>query len=266
MEGWQTASLTFFLYIAAIALSMRGLSGRQRALAIAGSAAGLGVSAAAVAAPRPILNDWIVPPALLLLGYWTSGLLFVAPMPRVERVLQAIDERLRIRAAAGAAPRIVAELLEFAYAAVYPVIPLALVIHVSTADDPDPSRFWTVILVTDYLCFGMLPWIQTRTPRSLEDGQPWRAALRAMNLRLLGRTSIHVNTFPSGHAAEALAAALLVSTAPAPVFAAMLLVALAIAAGAALGRYHYAADVFAGWIVASLVWSAFYSSVLSGRG
>jgi hypothetical protein len=30
--------------------------------------------------------------------------------------------------------------------------------------------------------------------------------------------------------------------------------AILISAGAVLGRYHYAADVFAGWIVATCVW------------
>ena len=31
-------------------------------------------------------------------------------------------------------------------------------------------------------------------------------------------------------------------------------VALAVSAGAVLGRYHYAADAFAGWAVALIVW------------
>jgi membrane-associated phospholipid phosphatase len=34
----------------------------------------------------------------------------------------------------------------------------------------------------------------------------------------------------------------------------MSLMALAISAGAVLGRYHYAADVLAGWLVALVVW------------
>jgi membrane-associated phospholipid phosphatase len=69
--------------------------------------------------------------------------------------------------------------------------------------------------------------------------------------------SVRVNTFPSGHAAEALAAALLTTAAPAPVPILMLLNALAVSAGAVLGRYHYAVDAVAGWLVAAAVWRAF---------
>jgi membrane-associated phospholipid phosphatase len=64
-----------------------------------------------------------------------------------------------------------------------------------------------------------------------------------------------VNTFPSGHAAEALAAALLCLDAPAPVAAWMFFNAAAISAGAVFGRYHYAADALAGWLVALLVYA-----------
>jgi hypothetical protein len=254
MATWQPATAIFFVYIAAVAAWQPGLTRGKRALALAGAAVGAAAAMGTMAVPQPVLDDWIVPPLVLLVAYWTSGLLYVSPMPRVEAALMRADRALAIREVAAASPRMLAELLECAYLAVYPVVPLALAIHLTTAGAPDARRFWTVILVTDYICFGMLPWIQTRPPRLLEKGQPWHARVRACNLRLLGHTSIKVNTFPSGHAAEALAAALLVATAPAAVFAAMLLVALAISAGAALGRYHYAADVFAGWIVAAAVW------------
>jgi membrane-associated phospholipid phosphatase len=71
---------------------------------------------------------------------------------------------------------------------------------------------------------------------------------------VLGAASIRVNTFPSGHAAEALAAALLVSNAPSPVVAWMFFNALAVSAGAVFGRYHYATDAVTGWLVALAVW------------
>ncbi len=97
----------------------------------------------------------------------------------------------------------------------------------------------------------MLPWVQTRPPRALEAGDPWPSSFRALNLRLLGATSIQVNTFPSGHAAEALTAALLVLGAPAGIMVLMFVAALAVSAGAVLGRYHYLADALAGWGVAA---------------
>ena len=80
--------------------------------------------------------------------------------------------------------------------------------------------------------------------------------MRAFNLRMLGATSIQVNTFPSGHAAEGLAAALLVTAAPPAIVLAMFAAGLAVSAGAVLGRYHYLVDAIAGWIVAVLVFVA----------
>jgi membrane-associated phospholipid phosphatase len=63
-----------------------------------------------------------------------------------------------------------------------------------------------------------------------------------------------MNTVPSGHAAEALAAALLVLAAPPVLVAAMFAAAAAISVGAVLGRYHYAIDIIAGWVTALGVW------------
>jgi hypothetical protein len=255
MRVWIAASLVFFAYLLAVAPVIPGLNRRTRILAAIASLVGLAIALAAHAArPIPILHDWLVPPGLLLLGYWTSGLLFAAPMPRVEAALWAVDRWLDVEPAARATPRWLADLLEAAYAGVYLLVPLALVIHLAFAERPDPERFWTVILVTDFICFACLAWIQTRPPRALSPFQPWDTALRRLNLRLLGSTSIQANTFPSGHAAEAVAAVLLVAAAPWPISAAVAIAALLVSAGAVLGRYHYAADAFAGWAVALVVW------------
>ena len=256
MPVWGAASAAFFLYVAVAAFAVRGLTRRARTLAVAGSTAGLAIAVATGLPPAiPLLQDWLVPPALLLLGYWTSGLLFAAPMPRVEAVLAGIDRWLGVERTARMLPRWLGEVLEIAYAGVYPLVPLALVIRVLTVVPADPGRFWAVILITDFICFACLAWIQTRPPRALHAPEPWDTPVRRLNLRLLGSTSIQVNTFPSGHAAEAVAAALLVSAAPWPIAAAMAVGAALVSAGTVFGRYHYAADAIAGWIVAAVVWA-----------
>jgi hypothetical protein len=255
MFGWVAASVAFFVYVAVLAAALPRLARRARILAAAGAFAGLVLSAVATRQPDDgILIDWIVPPALLLLGYWSSGLLFSAPMPRAERALAAGDAALNVDRCARAAPRWLAELLEFAYAGVYPLIPIALIIHLATSANPDVDRFWTVILVTDYVCFAVLPWVQTRPPRAFRAVDPWVARVRQFNLRVVGKASIQVNTFPSGHAAEGLAAALLVLDAPWPLALYVAIGAVLVSAGAVLGRYHYAADAIAGWFVAIGVW------------
>jgi membrane-associated phospholipid phosphatase len=253
---WQAASFVFFLYILVI-LAWRGAGSRaagQRALV--GSLAGVAATFLAMADATPwLFTDVILPPLVLLISYWTSGLLFVAPIAAQERALEELDQRFSILHVARRLPRALAELLEAAYLGVYALVPIALVIHLLFSTPPDPPQFWAVILITDFVCFGVLPWVQTRPPRALERAEPWTSSIRALNLRLLGSTSIQVNTFPSGHAAEGLAAALLVVDAPAPIVALMMIAALNVAAGAVLGRYHYLADVFAGFVVAISVWT-----------
>lgn len=254
MTAWQAGSAVFFAYLAIIAALLPRLPGGRRRLAWTGAVIGELVVTGSWLSPHAVLNNWVLPPTLLLLAYWTSGLLFVAPMARAERMLLDFDDALRVGRIAAALPRTLAEFLEVSYMAVYPIIPIALVLHLTGTREPDAARFWAVILVTDYICFGMLPWIQTRPPRAIEARPPWGAGFRRLNLRLLGEASIQANTFPSGHAAEALAAALMVTGAGPLTVALLFVMALSISAGAVFGRYHYAADVLAGWAVALVVW------------
>ncbi|MEX2662901.1 MAG: phosphatase PAP2 family protein [Vicinamibacterales bacterium] len=247
------ASYVYFLYVAAVALVVPRLAPRARWRAVGAAAGGLLLTAVTGATTAFWLRDVLLPPALLLVAYWASGLLWTAPMPRIEARLAAIDRRLRIPERCATTPRALCEFLELAYVGVYVVIPIALILHLAYDPAPDAGRFWTVVLITDYVCFGMLPWIQTRPPRAIETGAPWRSGFRAWNERLLGHTSIGVNTVPSGHAAEAMAVALLLADAPWPIAAWMAFNALAISAGAVFGRYHYAVDALAGWAVAVIV-------------
>lgn len=250
---WQAATFIFLAYLGATALLRPRLARLTRTRTLVAVLAGAAVTFFSVALPgRGFFNTWLLPPALLFTCYWTSGLLFVAPMPSLERGLCRIDERLRIEAVSRRLPQPVVELLELAYAGVYPLIPIAL--YFALAQGVDADRFWTMIVVTDYVCFGMLPWFQTRPPRALGSPAPWRSRFRIVNQRMLDASSVQVNTFPSGHAAEALAAALLVSGGPAPLVAWMFFNAMAISAGAVFGRYHYAADALVGWVVAIIVW------------
>ena len=251
---WPAATSIFFLYAALASWVRPGVRGATRLRVTLLAAAGASGSFAAASLPSGILRTWLLPPVVLLIAYWTSGLLFVEPMPRVEALLLRVDRTLRVPQIVRRTPPWLAIALELAYVGVYPLIPIALAVHLAVAVAPDAERFWTVVLVTDFICFGMLPWIQTRPPRALEPRPPWCSSLRRFNVRMLGETSIGVNTVPSGHAAEAFAAALLVSNASAPVEGAMWLAAVAVSAGAVLGRYHFAVDAIAGWGVALLVW------------
>lgn len=253
MPSWELASAIFFTYVAVAAVALRRIDRGVRLRVLGGACLGVALDCGAlVLPPGSFARIWIMPPLLLVCAYWTSGGLFVAPMPRAEYFLHRADVALRIDRIAAATPRPIAEALECAYSSVYAVIPIALL--VALANGVDGERFWSVVLLTDYICFACLPWIQTRPPRAFRLGDPWRSSWRAINLRMLDASSIQVNTFPSGHAAEALAAVLLTSGASTPVVVAMSIAALAISAGAVLGRYHYALDAVAGWLVAVAVY------------
>jgi membrane-associated phospholipid phosphatase len=252
---WVQASILFFVYIALVATLPRYRQAGRTLAVWGGAAVGLALTVLVASIEYlPLIHDWLAAPVLLLTGYWVSGRLFVSPSVRQERLLMALDERLKVREAAAHTPRWIAELLELAYVAIYPLVLLALVIHLVQSPAANPSLFWSVILITDYICFGALPWIQTRPPRAIEPGEPWTSSLRRFNLRLMGAASVQANTFPSGHAAEALAAALLTLDAPWPIAILMWTSALGVSTGAVLGRYHYAADAVAGWLLALAVW------------
>jgi membrane-associated phospholipid phosphatase len=255
MPVWAIASVPFFVYVAGCAVLLPRIEGRARRRALVWCGAGLAIACAGAFFHLPALRLVILPPLALLAAYWSTGALWTGPMPRAERLLVHWDRRLGIERAARAMPRPLVEFLEFSYAAVYPLVPLGLAAHAVVSDAPDADRYWTVILVTDFICFGMLPWIQTRPPRALEIRAPWLSSFRAFNVRLLGETSTGVNTVPSGHAAEALAAALMLSSAPWPVASAMGIMAVGVTAGAVFGRYHFALDAVAGWAVALIVWA-----------
>ena len=83
-----------------------------------------------------------------------------------------------------------------------------------------------------------------------------RSSIRKLNLAVLDRASVQWNTFPSGHTAASLATALAVGS-DMPLAGMMLgVVAVSIASGSVVGRYHYAADAIAGAAVAVLAFMA----------
>jgi len=254
---WQAASITIFAYTAAIALARRETVPAARAVGLALTGILLTALSTLLAADG-VARQWIVPPVLLLLAYWSTGALFTTPMPDAEARLLALDRLAGVER--WGLPRAVVEVLEAAYLGVYPLIPIALWLYLRLVDGGGSDRFWTVVLVTDFLCFATLPWFQTRPPRALErpaivSPTLGSSSVRVLNQQIVGTASVQANTFPSGHAAEAFVVALLVcSGAPAWICLAMFLAAFAVSAGAVVGRYHYLLDVLTGWVVALAVW------------
>src|SRR6185295_359826 len=109
LRNWEIASYAMFVYTAILAGILRNLAPKIRARALAGSAAGLVVTTASALTPSNVLlHGWLLPPLPLLLAYWTSGLLYTAPMPRVEQALRQIDRVLGVREISSDSPRWIA--------------------------------------------------------------------------------------------------------------------------------------------------------------
>ena len=200
----------------------------------------------------------VMPLVYLLVGYWLPALMVRAPNERFEQRLLDFDRRLfglegltRFRQSA---PRVVIEYLELAYLLCYAVVPAVYAFLVLVGKDGEAiDRFWLVVLLASFLCYGLLPWIPTRAPRAVEPPiLARRSAVRQLNLTVLNRASVQWNTFPSGHTAASVATALAVAGDMPAAGVILGVVAVSIAAGSVVGRYHYAADALAGGLVALL--------------
>jgi hypothetical protein len=259
VRSFEWATLAFAAYSCVVVSVQPGLSPGRRSLI---TAASLLLGALAAGTPRApwaevvLVRDWLLPGLYLIASYRISGASFVSPMPRIERWLVAVDARLGAGTIRARLPKAAAQALELAYVLVYPLVAFGPLIALRAGGAAALERSWLLILVTDYICFGCLPWIQTRTPRGLE-GEPRTGAtrLRRVNVALMRRMSTEMNTVPSGHAAEGIAVVLALAG-PAPRAAlALLPLGLAVAAGSVVGRYHFAADALAGFVVAIAVWA-----------
>jgi membrane-associated phospholipid phosphatase len=200
----------------------------------------------------------VMPLVYLLVGYWLPALTVTEPNVRFEQRLLNIDRRLfgsdGLTRFERSAPRPVIEYLELAYLMCYAVVPAGyacLLLGGHGADTID--RFWSIVLLASFLCYGLLPWIPTRAPRAIEPPRGvGRTSIRKVNLAVLNRASVQWNTFPSGHTAASVATALAVAG-DMPLAGLVLgVVAVSIAAGSVVGRYHYAADAVAGALMATV--------------
>lgn len=253
-SGWrwmraEVVNLAFFGGMTAVAWLRRlDLARRRRVtgLGVAGVALTLVGAWTGLAAVR----EWL-PMPLMLLAYWQSGPFFVRPNEPFQRRLLDLDHRVL---AGVKPPGWIAQILELAYVFCYPLLPAGMGLLYVAGQRQAADFYWTSVLAPTYFCYALLPFLPTSPPRVLEP--PMRATgVRRLNQWLVRNASIHANTFPSAHVASTMSAALvLVLVLPAGCWIGWVLVAVAvaIAAGAVLGRYHYLADVILGAVLAAI--------------
>jgi len=253
LAGYEWLSLLFFSFFIILAW-LRPLGWRQRMNVTTLGVVGLLLLAlfswlgAQAVAFRPFL-----PLLLMPMAYWQTAH-FSAPVNEgLQRALVAMDERIFSALKRFSLPawlrRATNVYLEFAYLMVYPMVPSGLAVLYFAGVTDRVGEFWTVVLPPAYLCYATLPFIRTLTPSRLQEIQTAQAPqteMRRFNLVVVRLVTHQANTFPSGHAAAAVAVALvLISAAP---FAGYiyLVIAISIMVAAFVGRYHYVLDVVLG--------------------
>ena len=242
----------YFAYLAALAC-LASVPARRKVQVLT-------ISLAAVTGIAVFGMPHIMPLVYLLVGYWLPALLVSATNPKVERWLLEIDHRLFGRAGLTSfeqrTSRTLVEYLELAYLLCYAVVPAGYVWLLAAGFQREADRFWSTVLLAAFFCYGLLPWMPTRAPRVLEGERTvWRSTVRKLNLAVLARGSVQWNTFPSGHTAASLATALAVGTHVPAAGVVLGTIAVSIAIGSVVGRYHYAADAIAGVLVAILAFA-----------
>jgi hypothetical protein len=258
---WQSIALVYAIYLAIVSLLRPEFRRARPALLVAAAVAGLVALTPADVAANTAFRC-IVPALVLLVGYRLAGLLFVRIDGGVENALLALDRfwlgRTGLMRAYATAPRVVHEYLETSYLLVYAALPAGAVTLVVTGHTSMLDYYWTVVLAAEFICYGLLPLIQTRPPMLLEDERttlPPLRGVRRLNQLIARRASIQANTIPSGHAAGAMAAALVVMSVAPAVGLLFLVLALSIVVASVLGRYHYAVDSLLGILVAVMAWA-----------
>jgi membrane-associated phospholipid phosphatase len=209
-----------------------------------------------------VVRDWL-PAALLLIPYWQAGQFFTGPDERIQNWLAQTDERvLRVvqRIIGSSENGAWARYFETAYLMCYPLVPIGLAAlylghHRAAAD-----FYWIVVVLASDICFAITIFVPAMPPRLVPDQASAFGVtaneVRKLNLEVLNCGSIQAITFPSAHVASTTAVALVLTRFLPLTGAIFLVVAVSIAIGAFLGRYHYFLDVALGAIEAVIVFLA----------
>ena len=255
---WHWITFSYVLYLAVVSWLRPEFAGARLWLTAAAALAGA-FTVLATLAPSNEIVLVVVPGLVLLAGYRLSGLLFVRTDVKPEALLRYVDDVLlnesgfisRYRQT----PQFVSEFFELCYLLVYPALPVGAAILALSGHATALPVYWSVVLLAEFMCYAVLPWIQTRPPMLVEEGTAATPGpIRRFNQLIARGASIRANTIPSGHAAGALASALVVAVVLPAAGVIYFVLAFCIAAASVLGRYHYVVDSVLGLFVALIAW------------
>jgi membrane-associated phospholipid phosphatase len=206
-----------------------------------------------------IVRDWF-PFPLMLLAYREMGW-FARPHYTFELERRWIVwDRLLLRSGLSrlieAAGPVLPALLEISYSLVYTLGPFSVAMLYVYRRRERVDRFSFVFFLGVLLAYAQFPFWPSEPPRTVfpgEDFPGYESVFRAFNWWMLGGYGIHTSVFPSAHVSGAFSAAFgTLRTLPEHKWVGRFLLGMAvmIATATVYGRYHYAADAFAGFGVA----------------
>jgi membrane-associated phospholipid phosphatase len=205
------------------------------------------------------IRDWL-PLAYTLLAFREMELFLPHSFPgRLEAGWIQLDrlllDRYHLRAAIETFGSSIPLYLEFCYLLVYGVSAACVGILYGRGRRSRVDSFWVTYLVGTLLAYALFPFFPSQPPRIVFPGfdnpsvTTWA---RQFNLFILRRATIHVGVFPSAHVSSAFACAwAMFALIPERKLIGwlLLLYAISVSIATVYGRYHYAADVVAGFTV-----------------
>lgn len=254
----EIINILFFSLISLTSMISR-LSARRRIFTLAIGAFGIFFCLLLAASSNFVSHEissnlrYWAPVGLMLVAYHQSGLLFDKSWPKFQNWLIDMDRRLLGGICQGSGviplPKFWNICLETCYLLCYPLIPTALGVLILLGCQDKVEEFWTVVLLSAYICYAFVPVLPALPPRSLSTGSERKKSsgtMRALNEWILHYGSIKANTFPSAHVASCTAASMVLLRCDILYGSIFLWFSLSIAIAVVVRRYHYAVDAILG--------------------
>ena len=212
--------------------------------------------------PASVVRD-LLPSVLMPMVYWQAGRFSTRVNTTFQTALQQVDRALLsrwIRILSKRSLRWMVAALELAYLSCYVLVPAGLFVLYLAGQQHHATEYWSVALLATYPCYLFTAFVPTHPPRTIElnSAATSTGKLRRFNLWIVRWFSIQLNTFPSAHVTATLGSSLVLLHFVPGIGLVFVLLSVAIALGAVLGRYHYTADV----LVAAALSVAVYAGLL----
>lgn len=171
-------------------------------------------------------------------------------------------DNAHLRAAIESLGPVLPSYLEICYVLVYAIALISALILVLNHRRDQLNTFWFAFLAGTLASYALFPYFPSDPPRTVFAGADLPhivTIFRRFNLAILGQYGIHSSVFPSAHVSAAFACAwgLFITMPVRRRFSAMVAVfAFSVAVATIYGRYHYAVDALAGFVISFLAFTA----------